>query len=397
MVIIHGTRRRERMLARQSRATLYTLNFLFTLHIALVSYYISTFLVERGFPQEFVGVLYAVGSIIMLAAIAYAPHLLRVYGNYTNLLVLGSIEFLVYIALSYITYLPGLFFLFIIGLVVPTLIAYSLDIFLEKSTEAGHTSGIRGVFLSIAAAAWILAPVLGGFLIERGGYTLLFTVAAAIFSPFILLAASRLHHFIDPQYKELSIKGIMRKLTRDIDLRNIFVIQFLFRMFYAIMFVYFPLYVHGTLGMPLSHIGIMIAVGSIAFLLIEIPLGKLQDAYWGEKEVLIVGSVVIGLSTIGFSFIASPSLWVWLPVLFCTRVGAAMLEVGSEGYFFKHTKTDSSDEVSAFRMLYPLSYIIGPVFGTVLLFFVPLQYVFTAMGAIMLLGVLAASALRDTK
>lgn len=397
MVIIHGTRNRERSLAKQSRITLYALNFLFALHIALVSYYVSTFLVERGFPQEFIGVLYSVGSIIMLFAIAYAPHLLRVYGNYTNLLVLGVAEFLVYIALSYVTYLPGLFFLFIIALVAPTLIAYSLDIFLKKSTDTGHTSGIRGIFLSIAAAAWILAPVLGGFLVEYGGYTLLFTVAAVIFSPFILIAAYRLHCFNDPKYQELNIPSLMCTLAHNTDLRNVFVIQFLFRMFYAIMFVYFPLYVHGTLGMPLSYIGIMVAVGSVAFLLIEVPFGKLQDAYWGEKEVLIIGSVIIGITTIGFSFITSASLLVWLPVLFGTRIGAAMLEVGSEGYFFKHTKTNDADEISAFRMLYPLSYIIGPVFGTALLFFVPLQYIFAAIGATMLLGVLAAAALHDTK
>lgn len=398
MVVIHGTRRRERALAKKSRVTLYILNFVFSLHLAMVSYFMSTFLVSRGFPQEFVGVLYAVGSIITLFSMAKAPYLLKKYGNYTNLLALGLLELLAFIGLSVATYLPFIFLLFAVVFIVPTLIAFSLDIFLEGATdEHKETSGIRGTYLTVAATAWVVAPLLGGVLVEFGGYSALFVAAAAVFSPFVFIAAGNLKAFKDPHYIQLNIPKFMETLVHDSDLRNVFVAQFLLRVFYAIMVIYLPLYVNGVLGMPISYIGILVAFATLAFVLLEIPLGRLQDSRWGEKEVLVIGFVIIALFTACIPFVASASLLIWLPLLFATRVGAAMIEVASEGYFFKHADAADADDVSAFRMLFPLSYIISPVVGTVFLFFFPLNTIFLALAVVMLTGVLAAGALNDTK
>ncbi len=356
----------------------------------------STFMVSRGFPHEFIGLLYAVGSMVTLLAIANVSFLLKKFGNYTNLLVLGIIEVLAFIGFALIDNLVLLFFIFLIAFLVPALIAFSLDIFLESTTEEEDTGGIRGIFLTFATIAWIGAPVLGGFIVGENNYKLLFIIAALVFVPFIFLAGSQLKHFKDPKYSQLDVSNFMTSLIRRVDLRNVFLSQFLLRFFFGIMVIYLPIYIHNTLGMPLSSIGIIIASATLAFLLLEIPLGKLADSVFGEKEILILGFVVITITTSALTFLDTTSVLIWSLAMFSTRIGAAMIEISSEGYFFKHVDAGDSDEVSAFRMLSPIAYIVSPLFGTLMLIFLPIQFIFLATALVMATGVLFAAKLKDT-
>ena len=74
-----------------------------------------------------------------------------------------------------------------------------------------------------------------------------------------------------------------------------------------------------------------------------------------------------------------------------------MIEVASEGYFFKHVDADDADVVSAFRMLYPFAYIVSPLIGTLLLFIVPLQYLFIIAALIIFSGIWFVVPIQDTK
>ena len=397
MVIVHDKYRRA-VRAAHARHTLYALNFIFSLHTALVAYYLSTFLVARGFSQEFVGLLYAFGSVLTLLSLTFAPQLLQRFGNYTNMLALGLMELLAFIGFIILDNRLLLLVVFLITFIIPTLIAFSLDIFLEGATKTERvTSGVRGIFLSISSAAWVGAPFVGGLIAEGDNYTLLFTTAALIFVPFIFLAASQLEHFRDPRYVQLHIASLLKTLTGNVDLRGVFIASFLLRFFSGIMVVYFPLYLHGTLGMPLSDVGIIIAFAITAFVLLEVPLGKLADQYWGEKEIMTIGLAILAIATGVFSLLGTTSVLVWALIAFISRVGAAMVEVTTEGYFFKHVDARDTDEVSAFRMLLPLAYIVSPLFGTAVLLFFPLQFIFIATGGILMLGIVPVAHLKDTK
>jgi len=397
MVAISAKKKRANAFAAQSRHALYLINFLFSLHVALLSYYLSTFLVHRGFPNSFIGILFAVGSMIALIAIAYAPRALKTYGNYTNLLALGLLEILAFVSLIYAKNLLLIFFLFLIIFVVPTLIAYSLDIFLKGSSNDTHdTGGIRGIFLTVANVAWIGAPLVGGILVAGEHFERLFFVSILIFIPFIFLSSRQLHHFRDPKYEKLNVTKFMGTLRRDVNLRNIFLSQFLLRFFFSIMVIYFPLYIHEVLLMPLSSIGTIIAIATLAYVILEIPLGRMLDSsYWSTKQVLILGFAIIAVTTAALSFITAGSLLMWALLMFITRTGAAMIEVASESYFFKHVAAADTDDVSAFRMLSPLAYIVSPLFGTLVLFFIPLQFIFLAAACVMLTGILCASQIHE--
>ena len=87
----------------------------------------------------------------------------------------------------------------------------------------------------------------------------------------------------------------------------------------------------------------------------------MADKKFGEKEILAVGFIVMSLSTFVIPILKTPNFWVWASVLFLTRMGAALVEIASETYFFKHVKADDTSIISFFRMIRPTSYIVIPL------------------------------------
>jgi MFS-type transporter involved in bile tolerance (Atg22 family) len=163
------------------------------------------------------------------------------------------------------------------------------------------------------------------------------------------------------------------------------------------MVIYTPLYLVETLGVSLTAFGTMISIAMLAYIIFEWPFGMLADLKWGEKELMAGGFLVIGLSTTLISVASGTSILLWGLILLITRIGATMVDVTTESYFFKHVNGDSADTVSAFRMLPPLSYVIAPLLGAGMLLVMPLQYIFVGFAALMVAGIPAALSIKDTR
>ena len=135
----------------------------------------------------------------------------------------------------------------------------------------------------------------------------------------------------------------------------------------------------------------------IPFVLIETPLGKLADKRFGEKEIMATGYAIMGLATIGLSFINNKNLFLWALILFITRIGAAAAEAMIETYFFKKVRQDDSEILSLFRITRPISYFIAPIITTVGLIFVNNTYLFVILGILCLITIIPIYLIKDTK
>jgi MFS family permease len=131
--------------------------------------------------------------------------------------------------------------------------------------------------------------------------------------------------------------------------------------------------------------------------LFELPLGKIADKWFGEKEILIGGTIIISLSTMACSFLLIPNWIFWAILLFITRTGAATVEIMKETYLFKKIDAVDTGIISLSRINVPFSYLVGPVFVSLVLLVLDFKYVFLLLGIIMLLGLKQAWKLKDTK
>ena len=117
----------------------------------------------------------------------------------------------------------------------------------------------------------------------------------------------------------------------------------------------------------------------------------------GEKELLNIGIILIAVSTALLSFIAEANVALWALALFITRIGASIVEVMNDTYFFKQINASDADIISFFRNTRPLAYSIAPLIATVVLFVTDYRFLFLTLGAIMLSGLYFSLQLKDTK
>lgn len=130
-------------------------------------------------------------------------------------------------------------------------------------------------------------------------------------------------HFKDPRYTQIPLFPTLQKMWRTSALRYIFILNMVLRVFYAVMVIYMGIYLHTTLALSWGSIGIIFTIMLLPFALFEFPLGYLADKRFGEKEMLVVGLIITGVSTAFLPWITSTSIVVWSIALLMTRIGAS--------------------------------------------------------------------------
>ena len=134
------------------------------------------------------------------------------------------------------------------------------------------------------------------------------------------------------------------------------------------------------------------------FALIQYPLGKFADNKTGEKEWLIFAILLMSASTVAVSFVNSNSIILWMVVLFVTRIGAAIIELMRDSYFYKQVDVSDVDMIDFFRTTKSVAYVMAMlVFGLFLLIFPTYQMVFLLLGIIVLTGLIPILKLKDTR
>lgn len=372
------------------------LGFLFTLEATLPAYASSTFL-AHFIGEKMVGLLYAAASAAAIGIFAFMPKILRRAGNYRTTIALLSIEFLSLLALG----VSGSFWLiglaFIGFFVTGALIGFNFDIFLEHFSRDASTGRTRGAFMTSINLAWIVSPLLGSLILGDNRYGELFLAAAALVLPVAYLLSQSLARFDDPKYREAPLMETLDRVRRDKNISHIAAASFLLNFFYAWMVIYMPIYLHDHIGFSWGELGPMFGAMLLPFVLTEAPLGRLADTRFGEKEILSIGFVIMALTSAAAAFITVRDFALWMSLLFLSRIGAAMVEIMSETYFFKKVQDADANVISLFRTIRPWSYIVGPAVAALFFAFgLNLRYIFAVLGVIMFWGIRYSLAIEDT-
>jgi len=379
------------------RRTLYVINLFITATVALVTYYNTPLLLSAGIPEEFIGIIYALGSLLGIISLYFAPKIFNSFGAFQTFAILSAVAGFACVGLAVLSNLFIIVLLFLLLSAGALVLYLLLDMFLEGSTpletETGRT---RAFFLTMANIAWVLSPFIAGVLSAGGDFFYLYIFTGMLFVPVLIITGVSLPRLKAHIYPRTRITRLASLLAQDKNVRGVFFAQFMLRFFFAIMVIYIPILFIEYVGFSLKEMGLILSIAMTAYL-IELPLGKIADAYIGEKEMMILGFLIIGISTIAIVFIYIPLIWLWALVLFITRIGAALIDITTESYFFKHVGGSDTDSVGAFRALVPLASIIGPLLGSVVVIFLSVPAVFFLLGISMFLGVPTALTLKDSR
>ena len=200
----------------------------------------------------------------------------------------------------------------------------------------------------------------------------------------------------DPNYDKIPIIKSVGRFFKNKNLARSYKINFLLQFFYAWMVIYTPIYLFAHLGFTWKEISVIFTIMLLPFVLIQFPLGQYSDKV-GERKIMMFGFFIISLATMSLFFITKHSVWIWAFVLFGTRLGAAIIEVMSDAYFFRHINKENDEFIGFYRNTGPMAYILAPLIASGLFFIIPsFNFIFIILGTLMLSGVYIASTIRKS-
>lgn len=375
--------------------TVYALVFLFTLHLTPAIYINSSFL-ETFVSNSTVGLIYTIASAITALMFFVTRPILNKVGNKKFFIVALALELVALITLALAPSKELVIGAFIVSFTTTALCFFNLDIFLESISKDSETGSIRGIYLTSLNSAFIIGPLISGFLIKGDAFNRIYILGAILLLPVLYMTIHYLKPFKDPKYTRPEFWKTSLKIWKNINLHNIFSCAFLMRFFFSWMVIYTPIYLHQVIGFDLSTTSLIISIGLLPFVLLEGILGKLADTKFGEKEILSIGFVITSLATLSISFISTPNVAVWMGILFMTRVGASMIEVMTETYLFKKIDAKDINTMSIYRTVRPIAYVVGPLTAAILLQFIGFKFIFVVLALVLISGLRYSLRIKDT-
>ncbi len=374
-------------------------NFFFSIFSALVTFILLPYL-SLFMPAAYTGFVVAGSAVVAVILFPFLPRIVERYGVQYIALVLAFVEMVVLFALAAMPSAVAGILLISITIIMQPFFAYGLDLLLEATVVDSNTTGeVRALFRTAWSLAALAAPLLlGALLANSDSYGRIFIAAAAMLVPIIVLfALRRLPRGPAPHPSHM--RDTLVCILHNRDLAAVTFANLLLYLFYIWMPLYTPIYLHNVLGISWSDLGWMFSIMLVPYVLIEYPAGWVADRFLGDKELMFAGFLIAGGAAAALSLLTpSTSLVVILIILVASRVGAALIEAMVEAHFFRRVSKRDINSVSVFRGVWPLSYIIGPIIGSLILVFGSYQLFFVLTGGfVVVAGIITTLLIKDFK
>lgn len=367
---------------------IYLANLFLGFHYYLIIYVNSSFL-SKFVSGSKINLLYIAGAILNIFLFLWAPRILEKIEVKTLAMSIVVIEFLTIFSLSRaLSGLPVLFF-FVIQQAIGALILYCLDLYLEaEMPNEKNTGSKRAVFLTATNIALVASFGIVSYLARNGSFSGIYLLSALMLLPILVIIGSKLNHKIKSSHR-VSMRNTLAFVLKDFDVLRILFGNFLLQFFYSVMVINLPLLLHEQIGFSWSQVGLILIIMILPFLIFEIPVGRMIDRKTGEKEFLFLGFIIMAAVCFTIPFLNQKVFWLWAILLFISRIGAALVEISSESYFFKKVTERHASIVSLFRMTQSFSFIAAPALALPVLYFTSsYSTLFGLLGLICLLGLL---------
>lgn len=345
---------------------------------------------------ENVGIFYAVSYIIFLFILLNLHKFVRTLGKanvfYFSLLA----KLIVIFGLILMEPSKSGILLMILYIILGSIEWVALDFIIEDVSTDRMSGRIRGMHLTILNAGFLFGPFLATYFLDKINFSGVF-VLALIFNIFVFIFALIGFRNVNEKFEQkLKVSDILKKTLARKNIMRIYYISFVLEFFYALMVIYTPIYLR-DLGFSWGDIGKIFTVMLIPFVIFQYPAGLLADKKMGEKELLILAILIMGISTMLIYFMGTGSVVRWSLILFATRIGASLIEILRDSYFYKRIDCRDVDVIDFFRTSLPMAYIFATILSSFVFLFLPIKFVFILTGLIVLSALYPAFLLTDNR
>lgn len=371
------------------------ISFLMGFAQATIIYTMSSYF-KMATGSENVGFFYFLAYSIVLIALFNFHKVVKVFGKsnafyFSLFFKIIAIAVLMVFPVSFWTIIPLVLYLIFSGLEWA-----GLDIILESFSEDRRSGRIRGKHLTLINSGFIFGPFLAARLMDSYNYYGIFLFIFIVNSIILLISLFGFRHVNHRFEGQVTVRDLVRKVFLRSNILRIYYISFILEFFFAVMVVYSPIYLQ-DLGMSWDKIGLIFTIMLLPFVLVQYPMGIIADKKTGEKEALIASIVIMGIASIAVCYIQGTNFLVWTIVLFSTRIGAALIEVLRDSYFYKRIDAHDVDLINFFRSSMPLGYIAASMVSIIMLQFFSIKNIFLILALFVFSALVPAFFLIDNK
>ncbi|OHA88907.1 MAG: hypothetical protein A3C70_01985 [Candidatus Zambryskibacteria bacterium RIFCSPHIGHO2_02_FULL_43_14] len=372
------------------------ITFFVSLHWGAILY-VNSSLLSNFFTPDIISIFFLLGGVGNVILFLLAPKLIERLGKHRLLLsflILAAVSTLnlawatteALVAISFIIYASTIYMIF-----------YCFDIFLEELSTDTKTGEIRGIYIATIHLGLILGLFMLTVLAIADVLKYVYIAATVLLVPpilftiFSLKTSSPTWHGLHRHHALLPF-GLWWR-TRSI--RRATLARFSLEFFYTFMTIYAPLYLHSVLGFEWNVIGTMFIVMLLPFIFFQWPVGKLADHFIGEKELMIIGFLLMIVSLLFMPYLEAVVI-VWTLALLLSRVGASLVEITTDSYFFKHISAYDIRLLSIFRLTRPASIVLGTAVGAISLNIFSFEKIFFVLALVVFFGLKESLLIKDT-
>lgn len=372
---------------------IYCVSFLMGFSQAILIYVMSSYF-KLATGIENVGIFYTISYVFFLITLLNLHKFVRILGKANIFHFSLLLKLIVIFGLSLSQPSNVGIFLMIIYIILGHIEWVSLDSIIENFSTDKMSGRIRGMYLTILSAGILLGPSVSMYILKKMDFQGIFLFSLIINSLILIVFLIGFRNVNDKFHQKLRVSDILKKVLARKNIMRIYYIAFVLDFFYALMIIYTPIYLR-DLGFSWGDIGKIFTIMLLPFVLLQYAVGYLADNKTGEKKLLIFALLIMGCSTITIYFIESRSILIWMMILFTTRIGASMIEILRDSYFYKKIDRTNVDLIDFFRTSLPVAYICATALSSFLFLFLPIKCAFILTGVVIFSAIYPAFRLGD--
>lgn len=370
-------------------------SFLMGFNASLLSYITSSYLKEI-LGTDNVGVIYLLAYLIILLMLLHLHKIIYIFGKS---FVLHISIFLKIISVAGLIFFPisftGIWFL-ILYIIAGTLSWTVLGSIVESFSTDRESGRIRGLHLSITNIGFIMGPILSAQLLNKYSFDGVFMASLIVYIVIFIFNLTFIRRTNHKFSKKINARELIKKVIKRKNIMRIYYVSFTLEFFYALMLIYSPLYLLEK-GFTWEQLGVAFTIMLIPFVVVQYPAGLIADKKTGEKEFLLFSFFILGISTLMFYFSDSKDIMVWAMILFLGRLGAALVEILRESYFFKRIDGNDVDIIDFFNTSRPVAFIVATIISSLLLLHFSTDLIFLVVALVCFSAIYPTFKLADNK
>ena len=371
------------------------ISFLVGFSQAIIIYVLSSYFKQVA-GTENVGLFYLISYAVVFLILINLHKLVRNFGK--SRVFIFSVLAKIIVAFLLIWFTPSLWCVFFAALylIFAGVEWTALDVILESYSTDKMSGRIRGLHLTIFNLGFLFGPLLSVKILDYFDFYGIFMTLFFFNSAVLIISLFGLRQVNHRFSHNLGILEVAKKMIRRKEIARIYYISFVLELFFALMIIYMPIYLM-DLGFSWDNIGWAFTAMLLPFAILQYPAGYLADKKWSEKKFIIASLLLMLVSTLVVFFTASKIVAIWAAILFFTRIGAALVEVLRDSYFYKEIDASDVDLIHFFRTAMPMGYIVATALSSIVLIFFPTKFAFLIIAVIVASAIYPAFRLKGIK